>query len=733
MAGGQSGDLSRHLSSLFRVGTLAGVPDAQLLERFVAGRDEAGEAAFRALVERHGPMVLRVCQNVLGDRHDSEDAFQVTFLVLARNAGSIRKQRSLGSWLHGVAHRVALRAQTAARRRRIHERKVLTRLETATPGAEPGEDLRDQAAALHQEIAHLPEKYRAPIVLCYLEGHTHEGAAEQLGWPVGTVRGRLARARDLLRARLTRRGVMTSVGLAVIESLSKSARAALPTALCEATVGAAVRIAAGQTVGAVASARIEAWVSRVAGVMNLCRWNTFAGLSLAFGALCAGLGLVLAGVNLPVLQPPKVKSPPSPVVRDGRAANLREMLQLKGTWTSQETETSSIDYVPQPPKTVKIVWSVDRDMITESGSDGFAQHTYRFTVDSDRRPESIDLTMLNTGLELRGIYKLDGETLTICEGLERPRSFEKDSQFLRIFHRVSRTPTQLAPEYENAPGCYWACAPAGGIPSSLASGGINYIVQKDPQGAMLVSLAFVAKLENGEPNVEYRPVAVDDMKKRYLFQHNQGGGWSGSAAFPGIVLAHYGFRLDPAQLPFDRVRQLGIEVVPAEVTRAAAVARSALAFQEARAAGIELLPPAELGKPFAFSLTDSQHQSVSSATLEGKVVLIDIWASWRSPCMGKATEVKALYERRHRDGFEVIGVIFEDNRARTERLIKAMALPWPQVFVPEDERTRRLWNDGPGLRGTPKLLLIDRGRILRWAGGPEGLEKRITDLLDAPR
>jgi RNA polymerase sigma factor (sigma-70 family) len=240
MAGGQSGDLSRHLSSLFRVGTLAGVPDAQLLERFVAGRDEAGEAAFRALVERHGPMVLRVCQNVLGDRHDSEDAFQVTFLVLARNAGSIRKQRSLGSWLHGVAHRVALRAQTAARRRRIHERKVLTRLETATPGAEPGEDLRDQAAALHQEIAHLPEKYRAPIVLCYLQGMTHDQAANEMGWPVGTVRGRLARARDLLRARLTRRGLALPAGLIAAGSLPELASAAVPAALVEATVRAAL-------------------------------------------------------------------------------------------------------------------------------------------------------------------------------------------------------------------------------------------------------------------------------------------------------------------------------------------------------------------------------------------------------------------------------------------------------------------------------------------------------------
>jgi RNA polymerase sigma factor (sigma-70 family) len=244
MARRRSGDLFKHLSSLFRDGTLAGVPDAQLLDRFVAGRDEPGEAAFRALVERHGPMVLRVCQNVLGDRHDAEDAFQVTFLVLARKAGSIRKQHSLGSWLHGTAHRVALRAQTAARRRLARESKVAKGTEMAAPSAEPGEDQRDLAAALHHEITRLPEKYQAPIVLCYLQGMTHDQAASELGWPVGTVRGRLARARELLGTRLTRRGLSLSAGLVAAGSLSETASAALPSTLVDVTVQAALGSAA---------------------------------------------------------------------------------------------------------------------------------------------------------------------------------------------------------------------------------------------------------------------------------------------------------------------------------------------------------------------------------------------------------------------------------------------------------------------------------------------------------
>ena len=196
MASGRSGDLSRQLQALFQIGTLGGLSDAPLLERFVAGRDEAGEAAFRALVDRHGPMVLRVCRSVLQDDHDAEDAFQVTFLVLARKAGSIRKQKSIGSWLHGVAHRVALKARTAARRRRAQNRG---RRRWRRCRGEPAGDSSDLSPVLHEEIARLPAKYRAPIVLCYLEGMTQDQAACELGWPVGTVRGRIARARDLLR------------------------------------------------------------------------------------------------------------------------------------------------------------------------------------------------------------------------------------------------------------------------------------------------------------------------------------------------------------------------------------------------------------------------------------------------------------------------------------------------------------------------------------------------------
>jgi RNA polymerase sigma factor (sigma-70 family) len=238
MGSRRSGELFRHLGTLFRVGAIGRLSDTQLLERFVAARDEAGEAAFHVLVERHGPMVLRVCWGVLHDPHEAEDAFQVTFLALARKAGSIQKQGSIASWLHGTARREALKAKTVARRRLARESRVagpdvLRKSRTSL------ED-RENSLILHGEIERLPAKYRAPIVLCYLEGGTHEQAASELGWPVGTVRGRLARARDLLRSRLTRLGLALSAGLEASGSTADAAFAGLSAALVDATVHAAL-------------------------------------------------------------------------------------------------------------------------------------------------------------------------------------------------------------------------------------------------------------------------------------------------------------------------------------------------------------------------------------------------------------------------------------------------------------------------------------------------------------
>jgi RNA polymerase sigma factor (sigma-70 family) len=185
---------------------LEGLTDAELLNRFLGPDETAAQGAFRELVRRHGPRVLGVCRRILGRVHDAEDAFQATFLMLARKAGSIRDCQVLGRWLHRVAQRIAVSSKTDSDARRAHERRA-AEISAAPPGPEHDPARRVLRLVLHEEVDRLPATYRSAVVLCYLEECTNEQAAALLRWPVGTVKSRLARARELLRARLTRRGL----------------------------------------------------------------------------------------------------------------------------------------------------------------------------------------------------------------------------------------------------------------------------------------------------------------------------------------------------------------------------------------------------------------------------------------------------------------------------------------------------------------------------------------------
>jgi RNA polymerase sigma factor (sigma-70 family) len=250
MASATSADLRQQLGRLFRTGSAVGLTDRELVERFALRPDEAG-AAFEALMARHGSMVLTVCRQVLGDSHAAEDAFQATFLVMIRRSGSLRVRQpgSLGPWLHGVAYRIALKTRQGASRRRAREcRLAVAAISRPSAVVEDGE-LR---ALLHDEVNQLPAKYRAPVVLCYFEGRTHDEAGAALRWPVGTVRGRLARARDLLRSRLTRRGYTPEGWLGAY--LLKPAGVEPTARLLEATVAAAIgRMAATTRVAVLAN------------------------------------------------------------------------------------------------------------------------------------------------------------------------------------------------------------------------------------------------------------------------------------------------------------------------------------------------------------------------------------------------------------------------------------------------------------------------------------------------
>lgn len=290
MATGQLGSVFRQIGRLFGPGTVSGLTEAQLLARFVERRDEA---AFEALVSRFGPMVLGVCRQVLADPHAADDAFQATFLVLVKRARSIRERDLLGNWLYGVALKVAKRARADQSKRRAREQEGQPVAAEPIGNGRALDDI-DLGPILHEELAGLPEKYRAPMVLCYLDGQTCEEAAGRLGWPVGTVKGRLSRAKDLLRQRLARRGVTASAAI-LAATLTKAAEASVPPFLLDQTVRAAMVFAAGGSLAAagLGSAAAVALAEGVHTTMILTKWKTLALAATLVGTL-AGSAAVMA-------------------------------------------------------------------------------------------------------------------------------------------------------------------------------------------------------------------------------------------------------------------------------------------------------------------------------------------------------------------------------------------------------------------------------------------------------
>lgn len=287
--------------------------DRDLLDAFTRTGDQD---AFAVLVRRHGALVLGVCRRVLGHTADAEDAFQATFLVLARRAGAISWREGIKNWLYGVACRIALKARTRDRRRRQHERAAGACRRDTVPSQDAWCDLR---AVLDEELARLPAEYRAPLLLCYLEGKTRDEAAGELGWAPGSVKGRLERGRDLLRTRLIRRGV--TLGAALCASmLGEAATAApVPAALASATVRAATSF----LTGAAAAPSVLSLAQEALRAMLFAKLKTAVLLIVTLGLLPAGVTWGLHGAlaqRPPAAEPPPARERPR---QDGQAPRDR--------------------------------------------------------------------------------------------------------------------------------------------------------------------------------------------------------------------------------------------------------------------------------------------------------------------------------------------------------------------------------------------------------------------------
>jgi RNA polymerase sigma factor (sigma-70 family) len=424
MASVHPGVLLRHIRQLLepRPGPL---PDQELLRHYVEARDEA---AFTRLVERHGGLVLGVCRRVLGDAHEAEDAFQATFLVLACKAASIRKHESLTSWLSGVAFRLARKARHAAARRRARE-AARAIMPFTDPTAETGH--RDVHGVLDEELQRLPARYRAPLLLCCLEGKTREEAAEQLGWSEGAIKGNLQRGRQVLQQRLARRGV----ALSAAGMFQMATPAQVSATLIQDTARAAVMFAARPgLLGAATGTHAAALANGALRTMLLTRLALAA--TMLTGILGLGGSVILGGGEPAAAEPTAVAQAPA---RSEPAVDVQE---------ARDRATPPAEARPFVPQKK---W-VDLDFNGDPLPDGALARLGKLQVNTDLTVQSV---AFDTDRKSARTYARTPHRWQVDTGAELPAP-QRDSQWPNPFadHRYLFSPDGKTLALEKLRGDY---------------------------------------------------------------------------------------------------------------------------------------------------------------------------------------------------------------------------------------------------------------------------------------
>jgi RNA polymerase sigma factor (sigma-70 family) len=421
--------------------------DAQLLACFIENRDEA---AFAALVRRHGPMVFGVCRRVLRNHCDAEDAFQATFLVLVRKAASLASRELLANWLYRVAYQTAAKARTMVCKRRKREMQMAEMPEPETP---PQDSRSDLQFLLDHELNRLPTKYRVPLLLCDLEGNSRKEVARQLGWPEGTLSGRLARARKMLAGRLARRGLVLTAGT-LPGLFAQVASACVPASAAASTIKAALSLVTGQSAAAGAiSLKVAALMEGVLNAMFMTKLKFVAVVLLVTGLLAVGGGLITyqtATAQQNKADRPTGKGKRGDTDAPKTDATKIDKAKLQGVWQIESMEGDGMQISPDDLAAVDAEQKrvlIDGDKWITKNGDG-KEERRPFQLDATKTPRTINVRAQDDSFDQLGIYQLEGDDLKICfcggEKQERPTEFATKKGSPMIVFVYKRVATKQA-------------------------------------------------------------------------------------------------------------------------------------------------------------------------------------------------------------------------------------------------------------------------------------------------
>jgi len=722
--------------------------DAQLLEAFAVRRDSA---AFAALVRRHGPMVLGVCRRAVGNREDAEDAFQATFLVLALKAASIRKPQSVSDWLFGVALRTARKARAATVRRRTRLEQVMARIRPKVAAAPADSDLR---LTLDEEISRLPAKYRAVILLCYLEGKTKREVAKQLGLPEGTVSTRLTRAREILRRRLTRKGVTLSAGAMVAVLCQEIAPASVPSALSATAAKAAGLLAAGKTAAGLVSANAAALARGVSKAMFIAKMKLAiiltVGLVLVTGATTEVAQHAIASARVNSILDRAIAEQAAlasySTHLDAEVEFMSRPPGMKGTGANVATELFSIEMRVDRARTDVAFenWYLrvgmhEREVQYKSRaiSDGQRQ-LIRQQYLGGNGPHRVNLSLSSRAGDFRLSYPNAPHLYGIVFGDEKP--------ILQIL-RDSGAAT-LRPKMENVDG-----HPCHVVEGKTDRG--SYTVWIDPDAGSLMRRAVISKkpgdlygdkklrsqgtdfLMTGE-EAEIRDVRIEKVGDLFVPMQatmENRASYGGGVEQTRETARRSGFQLNP---DFAKLGAFVMDQV-AEGTRVDVLdddgplkgAKMIWRHGDVVLVGLRDVVPALGPQPAVGEKApqiegkDIDGKPLKLSDYRGKVVVLVFWGSWCGPCMAMVPQERSLVKWLKDKPFALLGVNTEGSRDHARAAMVKERMTWPCWFDGYNGPIRQEWN----IRGWPTVYVIDANGIIRYRD-PQHLDDAVYALLD---